>query len=129
MKRHEIIGGTLTLADGRQLPLSKAIRAGDFIFLSGQLGLDAHGALAGDSVETQTRQALHNIAAILDEAGASLAQVVKSTVWLVNEADFPRFNGVYAEFFPQHPPVRSTVISGLVLKGALVEIEVVAYAP
>lgn len=127
--KHEIIGGALTLADGKPLPLSKAVRAGDFLFLSGQLGLNAQGVLAGDSIEVQTRQALQNISAILAEAGSSLAQVVKSTVWLVDGADFPRFNPIYAEFFAHHPPVRSTVVSGLVLKGALVEIEVLAYAP
>ncbi|MBM4227466.1 MAG: RidA family protein [Gammaproteobacteria bacterium] len=127
--KHEIIGGALTLADGKTLPLSKAVRAGDFLFLSGQLGLNAQGALAGDSVEAQTRQALQNIATILAEAGAGLHQVIKATVWLVDGADFARFNPVYAEFFAQHPPVRSTVVSGLVLKGALVEIEVMAYAP
>ncbi|MGD9601912.1 MAG: RidA family protein [Gammaproteobacteria bacterium] len=127
--KHEVIGGALTLADGKPLPLSKAIRAGDYIFLSGQLGLNAQGQLAGSTIETQTRQALHNVCAILDEAGASLSHVVKSTVWLVERGDFARFNQIYAEFFANQPPVRSTVVSGLVLPGALVEIEVLAYAP
>jgi len=127
--RHEIIGGSLTLADGTTLPLSKAVRAGNFVFLSGQLGLLPQGGLAGTTIEAQTRQALHNISVILAEAGASLSQVIKSTVWLVDGADFPRFNQIYAEHFPHHPPARSTVVSGLVLKGALVEIEVVAYVP
>lgn len=127
--KHEIIGGALCLADGKPLPLSKAVRAGDFVFLSGQLGLSAQGQLAGSSIETQTRQALHNISGILAEAGASLAQVIKSTVWLVERSDFARFNQIYAEYFPHQPPARSTVVCGLVLAGALVEIEVVAYAP
>ncbi len=127
--KHEIIGGALCLADGKPLPLSKAVRAGDFVFLSGQLGLSAQGQLAGSSIETQTRQALHNISGILAEAGASLAQVIKSTVWLVERSDFSRFNQIYAEYFPHQPPARSTVVCGLVLTGALVEIEVVAYAP
>lgn len=127
--KHEIIGGALTLADGKPLPLSKAIRAGDFLFLSGQLGLTAQGALAGEDIETQTRQALHNVSQLLAEAGASLSQVIKATVWLVEGGDFPRFNQVYAEFFAQHPPVRSTVVSGLVLPGARVEIEILAYTP
>ena len=127
--KHEVIGGALTLADGKPLPLSKAIRAGDFVFLSGQLGLKAHGELAGATIETQTRQALQNISAILAEAGASLSHVVKSSVWLVDRNDFGRFNQIYAEYFGHQPPVRSTVVSGLVLAGALVEIEVVAYAP
>ncbi len=127
--KHEIIGGALCLADGKPLPLSKAVRAGDFVYLSGQLGLSAQGQLAGSSIETQTRQALHNISGILAEAGASLAQVIKSTVWLVERSDFARFNQIYAEYFPHQPPARSTVVCGLVLAGALVEIEVVAYAP
>ena len=127
--KHEIIGGALCLADGQPLPLSKAVRAGDYVFLSGQLGLSAQGQLAGSSIETQTRQALHNISGILAEAGASLAQVIKSTVWLVERSDFARFNQIYAEYFPHQPPARSTVVCGLVLAGALVEIEVVAYAP
>lgn len=127
--KHEIIGGALCLADGKPLPLSKAVRAGDYVFLSGQLGLSAQGQLAGSSIETQTRQALHNISGILAEAGASLAQVIKSTVWLVERSDFARFNQIYAEYFPHQPPARSTVVCGLVLAGALVEIEVVVYAP
>jgi len=127
--KHEVIGGALALADGKCLPLSKAIRAGDFVFLSGQLGINAHGQLAGNTIETQTRQALQNISAILAEAGASFAHVVKSSVWLVERGDFARFNQIYAEYFSHQPPVRSTVVCGLVLAGALVEIEVVAYAP
>jgi 2-iminobutanoate/2-iminopropanoate deaminase len=126
---HKIIGGQLKLADGRCLPLSKAVRAGDFVMLSGQLGLDVNGSLVGDDIETQTTQCLHNIREILREAGCTLDQVVKSTVWLVNRDDFGRFNAIYASHFPAHPPVRSTVVCGLVLPGALVEIEVIAYAP
>jgi len=126
---HKIIGGQLKLADGRCLPLSKAVRAGDFVMLSGQLGLDAGGRLVGDDIATQTTQCLANIREILREAGCTLDQVVKSTVWLVNREDFGPFNAIYASHFPSQPPVRSTVVCGLVLPGALVEIEVIAYAP
>lgn len=126
---HKIIGGELKLADGKPLPLSKGVRAGEFVFLSGQLGLDANGKLVGADIEAQTTQALANVREILREAGCSLDQVVKSTVWLTQREDFARFNAVYATHFPVAPPVRSTVVSGLVLPGALVEIEVVAYAP
>jgi len=126
---HKIIGGQLKLADGKCLPLSKAVRAGDFVMLSGQLGLDAHGHLAGADIEIQTRQCLANVSEVLREAGCTLDQVVKSTVWLVNRDDFAHFNAVYAEHFPLLPPVRATVVCGLVLPGALVEIEVMAYAP
>ena len=126
---HQIIGGGITLADGTSLPLSKAIRAGDFVFLSGQLGLDGNGKLSGTDVALQTRQCLDNIRALLAQVGCGLGQVIKATVWLVERTDFAAFNRVYAEYFPAQPPVRSTVVSGLVLPGALVEIEVVAYAP
>ena len=127
--KHQIIGGALALADGRVLPLSKAVRAGDFIFVSGQLGLTADGTLAGSDIEAQTRQSLENIKAILTDAGCSFAQVIKSTVWLVDRADFARFNQVYAQYYPVRAPARSTVVSGLVVPGALVEIETLVYAP
>ena len=85
--------------------------------------------LVGDDIATQTTQCLANIREILREAGCTLDQVVKSTVWLVNREDFGPFNAIYASHFPSQPPVRSTVVCGLVLPGALVEIEVIAYAP
>lgn len=125
---HDIIGGPLKLADGRVLPLSKAIRAGDFVLLSGQLGLNAEGRLAGPDVAAQTQQAMENIEALLAEAGCGLEHVVKATVWLTDTSDFATFNTTYAHYFPSRPPVRSTVCSALVLPGARVEIEVMAYA-
>lgn len=126
---HETIGGPLALANGTVLPLSKAIRAGDFIMLSGQLALGADGKLNGNDIKTQTRQCLDNIAALLDESGCGLANVVKATVWLVNRGDFAGFNEVYAQYFPADPPTRSAVCAELMLPGALVEIEVMAYRP
>lgn len=127
--QHSIIGGPLSLPDGKPLPLSKAVRAGDFVLLSGQLGLDRDGHLAGADIEAQTRQCFTNIKAVLHEAGCDLSQVVKATVWLTEREHFARFNAVYAEEFAHQPPARSTVCSGLVYPGALVEIEVVAYDP
>jgi 2-iminobutanoate/2-iminopropanoate deaminase len=124
---HEIIGGRFTLADGTPLPLSKAVRAGEFVFLSGQLGLDEQGRLA-DGITAQTEHCLRNIRVLLDAAGLDLANVVKATVWLTEVGDFAAFNQVYGRAFSDAPPVRSTVVSGLVLAGAKVEIEVVAYA-
>lgn len=126
---HEIIGGQLALADGTKLPLSKASRAGDFVFLSGQLGMGSDGKLVGDDIESQTKQTLENIKALLGTAGCDLTDVVKATVWLVNTSDFGKFNQVYAEYFPANPPPRSAVCSSLVIPGGLVEIEVVAYSP
>lgn len=125
----QIIGGGITLADGTALPLSKAVRAGDFVFLSGQLGLTKTGQLAGDDIVTQTHQCMENIRTLLTQGGCGMSDVIKATVWLVERADFGAFNRVYATYFSEQPPVRSTVVSGLVLAGARVEIEVVAYAP
>ncbi len=122
----EILGSPLTLPDGTPLPLSKAVRAGDFVFLSGQLGLDESGRLA-DGIEAQTRHCLRNIVAVLGEAGLGIEHVVKATVWLTDVRDFAAFNRVYAETFGSAPPARSTVVSGLALPGAMVEIEVVAW--
>lgn len=126
--QHTILGGPYTLADGTRLPLSKAIRAGDFVFLSGQLGLDESGRIA-DGIEAQTRHCLRHIETLLGTAGVGLDAVVKATVWLTDVADFAAFNRVYATAFPEHPPCRSTVVSGLVLPGARIEIEILAYAP
>ena len=123
---HEIIGGQFALADGTALPLSKAIRAGDFLYLSGQLGLDAEGKLA-DGIESQTAACLENIRTLLAQANANMSNVVKATVWLTDLANFKAFNQVYAGVFADQPPTRSTVCSGLALPGALVEIEVIAY--
>ncbi|MCB1748448.1 MAG: RidA family protein [Gammaproteobacteria bacterium] len=122
-----IIGGQLSLPDGTTLPLSKGVRAGDFVFLSGQLGLDENGRVA-EGIEAQTRHCLRNIRDALALAGLDLGAVVKATVWLTEVGDFAAFNKVYAEAFASAPPARSTVVSGLVLPGAKIEIEVVAYA-
>ena len=126
---HKLIGGQLALPNGTKLPLSKAARAGDFVFLSGQLGLGADGKLAGDDIETQTQQTIENIKSLLAEAGCDLSDVTKATVWLTDTADFAAFNQVYAEYFSSNPPPRSAVCSALMLPGALVEIEVLAYHP
>jgi reactive intermediate/imine deaminase len=126
--QHTILGGRFTLADGTPLPLSKAIRAGDFVFLSGQLGMDEQGRVA-EGIAAQTEHCLRNIRALLALAGVDLEAVVKATVWLTDVADFAAFNRVYGAAFADAPPVRSTVVSSLVLPGAKVEIEVIAYAP
>lgn len=126
--KHTIIGGRYTLADGTTLPVSKATRAGDFVFLSGQLGLDEAGKLA-EGIEAQTRHCLRHIRELLAAAGTGPDAVVKATVWLSDLADFPAFNRVYASAFAESPPARSTVCSALALPGAKVEIEVIAYAP
>jgi 2-iminobutanoate/2-iminopropanoate deaminase len=124
--KHSIIGGEFKLADGTKLPLSKAVRAGDFVFLSGQLGLKKDGALA-DGIAQQTLCCLKNIEELLSSASLTKKNVIKTTVWLTDVTHFAEFNAIYAETFDSAPPARSTVCSALALPKALVEIEVVAY--
>ena len=108
-------------------PYSLGIRTGCFLFLSGQLGLDPDsGEFVEDGVEAQTRQALVNINSVLQDAGSDLADVVKASVFLSDIADFPKMNAVYAEFFTNDPPARSTMQVGALPKLGLVEIEVIA---
>lgn len=113
----------------RTLPLSAGVAANGFVFLSGQLGTTPDFRLAGDDIESQTRQALENVRGLLAEAGCTLADVVKANAFLTEAPLSTGFNKVYAEFFPEAPPARSTVVCGLLLPGALVEIEVVAARP
>jgi len=108
-------------------PYSQAIRANGFVFCAGQTPIDpAVGKLIEGDVPAQTRRVLQNLSAILAAAGTSLSKVVKTTVFLTDMANFKAMNEVYAEFFPEHPPARSTIaVAGLPL-GAQVEIECIA---
>ena len=108
-------------------PYSQAIQVGNFVFASGQIPIDpATGSFAEGGIKEQTRQSLNNVNAILKEAGLTLANVVKTTVFLADIADFADMNSVYAEFFSEPHPARSAVAVKSLPKGALVEIEVVA---
>jgi len=108
-------------------PYSLGIRSGGFLFLSGQLGLDPEsGEFVEGGVEAQTRQALLNIRSVLQDAGSDLSDVVKTSVFLSDIADFPKMNAVYAEFFKNNHPARSTMQVGALPKLGLVEIEVIA---
>lgn len=109
-------------------PLSPAVRAGDFVYVSGQVPVGSDGELVGGTVENQTRQVMKNVEAALKLAGASLADVVKTTVWLDDARDFAAFNKTYASFFDGPPPARTTAESRL-MADIKVEIEAVAYAP
>ena len=109
-------------------PFARAVRAGDFVFVSGQLPFGPDGNIVPGSIEVQTRIVLENIQASLAEADCSLQDVVKNTIWLEQERDFMGFNKVYAEFFPEDPPARATVGSTLMLD-ARIEIEALAYKP
>ncbi|HTG49146.1 MAG TPA: RidA family protein [Gemmatimonadales bacterium] len=108
-------------------PYSQALRAGGFLFTAGQVGFDpTTGELVDGGIAEQTRQVLQNIRAILEAGGSGLAQVVKTTVFLVDMADFGAMNEVYAEAFGAHRPARSTVAVAALPRGARVEIEAVA---
>lgn len=110
------------------VPLSAAVRAGNFVFASGQVPFGPDGKLVEGGIEIQTRQVLDNLAAALELAGVALEDVVKTTIWLTDAADFAEFNSVYATYFKTSPPARSCVVSALVVP-AKVEIEAVAFCP
>jgi len=108
-------------------PYSQAIQVGQLIFCAGQTPIDpATNTLVEGDIETQTRRVLQNLAAVLQAAGSSLSQVVKTTVFLLDMNDFQRMNAVYGEFFPAHPPARSTVQVARLPRDARVEIELIA---
>ena len=127
IKEKQIIGGPLEIG-GRILSLSRAIRAGDFVYLTGQIPMRDGVPMTDGTIEDQTRAVLDDITATLAEAGCSRDDVIKAMVWLCDRADFPGFNAVYGEYFPVEPPTRSSIVSDL-LVDAKVEVEVVAYRP
>lgn len=108
-------------------PYNQAIRAGNFVFCAGQVGLDPEtGALVEGGIEAQTRRVLENVAAVLAGAGLTPEHVVKTTVFVADLGDFAAVNAVYAEYFTHDPPARSTVQVAALPAGAAVEIEVIA---
>jgi 2-iminobutanoate/2-iminopropanoate deaminase len=108
-------------------PYSQAIRTENLVFTAGQVGLDPSTMeLVEGGIEAQTRQVLTNLKYVLERADSGLNFIVKTTVFLQDMSDFAKMNSVYAEFFPAHPPARSTVQVAGLPKGALVEIECVA---
>ena len=114
-------------------PYSQAVRVGDLLFTSGQVALDpATGALVAGGIREQTKRVLDNLAAVLEEADLDMANVVKTTVYLKNMADFAAMNEIYAQYFAPEgvvPPARSTVEVARLPKDALVEIDVIAAQP
>ena len=122
----EFLGGTRTGAGGQPLPFSSAVKAGPFVFVSGQIAMGDNGEIVPGGIEAQTRQTLKNVEKALALAGCTLKDVVKSTVWLDDARDFWTFNRVYAEFFAENKPARSTTQAKLMVD-AKVEIEVIAY--
>ncbi|MBR0201889.1 MAG: RidA family protein [Bacteroidaceae bacterium] len=109
-------------------PYSQAIQVGNFVYTSGQIPIDTStGQFAEGGIKEQTRQSLLNVKAILEESGLKMSDVVKTTVFMADMNDFADMNSVYAEFFSEPYPARSAVAVRTLPKGALVEIEVVAY--
>ena len=110
-------------------PYSQAIRSGDTVYCSGQLGLDASTGELADGVAAQAERALKNLASVLDAAGLSFDDVVKTTIFLADIGDFAAVNDVYGAHMPDPAPARSTIGVGALPKGALVEIEMIARRP
>ncbi|MGI9513206.1 MAG: RidA family protein [Anderseniella sp.] len=127
MSKKTVIGDPIVIG-GRKLSLSRAIRAGDFVFLTGQVPFKDGEVMKTGTVEDQTRAVLDEVKSTLALAGCELSDVVKAMIWLRDRTDFPGFNTVYGEYFPDEPPARSAVVSEL-LVDVRVEVEVVAYKP
>lgn len=110
-------------------PYSQGVQTGDLVFTAGQLGIvPGTKEFVGPDIESQTRQALENLKAVLEAGGSCLEHVVKTTVFLQDIEEFSRMNGVYAKFFPENPPARSAVQVAALPLGGRVEIEAVAMA-
>ncbi|WP_182550850.1 Rid family hydrolase [Phyllobacterium myrsinacearum] len=110
------------------VPLSPAVRAGDFIYISGQVPVGADGTVIIGGIEAQTKQVMENIKTALALAGAELSDVVKTFVILEDAREFAAFNKTYATYFPQNPPARTTIESRLMID-IKIEIEAIAYKP
>ena len=110
-------------------PYSQAVRVGNMVYTAGQIALDpATMEIVGGGIEAETRQVLNNLKLVLEAANSGLNYVVKTTVFLRDMADFPKMNAIYAEFFPENPPARSTVAVKTLPKDVAVEIECIALA-
>jgi 2-iminobutanoate/2-iminopropanoate deaminase len=126
MSRQAISTGGAPAAIG---PYSQAIRSGDMVFCSGQLGLEPVSGELVEGVEAQADRALRNLQSVLDAAGLGFDDVVKTTIFLADIGDFAAVNAVYARFMPDPPPARSTVQVAALPKGGLVEIDAIARRP
>ncbi|MGB6241350.1 MAG: RidA family protein [Castellaniella sp.] len=128
MSSLQLLGGEPNASDRQIRPFSPAVRAGDFVFVSGQVPVDAQGELVAGGIEAQTRQVFENLRRALALAGCTLDDVCKISVWLEDARDFGAFNRVYMECLGAHRPARSTVESRLMVD-AKVEMDVTAYKP
>lgn len=122
----KVIGDPLVI-NGRTLSLSRAVRAGDMVYLTGQIPMQDGAPMTTGSIEEQTRSCMVNIRETLQMAGLDLHDVVKTTVWLKDRADFPGFDATYGEYFQTAPPARTGLVANF-LVDIKVEIECVAYA-
>ncbi|WP_112322188.1 RidA family protein [Oceanibium sediminis] len=122
------LGDNRTGAGGQPLPFAPAMRAGDFVFISGQVAMREDGEIEPGGIESQTRRTMENLIAALALADCTLADVARIGVWLDDPRDFWTFNKVYASYFPEGGPARSTVRSQIMVD-AKVEIDAIAYKP
>jgi reactive intermediate/imine deaminase len=122
------LGNIPSGAGGQRLPFSPAVRAGDFVFCSGQVAMKENGEIETGGIESQTRRTMENVKRVLGLAGCELKDVVKVSVWLDDTRDFWTFNRIYTEYFGENPPARSCVQSAMMVD-CKVEIEVTAYKP
>ena len=112
-----------------RVPLSQAIKAGEWVFASGQLGIDPKtGRLAQGGIQAETRQVCENLKAVIEAAGSSLAKVVKVTIYMADLGELMAMNEVFSQYFPQDPPARTTFQAAGLVAGARVEIEAIATA-
>jgi 2-iminobutanoate/2-iminopropanoate deaminase len=109
-------------------PFSPAVRAGNLLYLAGQIGTDSTGTVVKGGIDAEARQTMKNIAAVLDATGSSMERVVKCTVFMADMKEWPAMNVVYASFFPTHKPARSALGANGLALGARVEIECIAMA-
>ena len=122
------LGNPPVASDRQPRPFSPAVRAGDFVYVSGQVPADANGEIVVGGIEAQTHQVMKNLQAVLALAGCTLDDVCKSTVWLQDARDFGSFNRIYMGYFGEKKPARSTTEARLMVDARL-EIDVVAYKP
>ena len=124
----EFLGNPPVASDNQPRPMSPAVRAGDFVYVLGQVPADEKGEIVPGGIEVQTRQVMKNISAALALAGCTLEDVCKTTVWLQDARDFGSFNRVYMSYFGPGKPARSTTEARLMVDARL-EIDAVAYKP
>lgn len=123
------LGPLGTLPDGTENPISPAVRAGDFVFVSGLMPKNLDGQMVTGDIVAQTATVMDRLCRVLEDSDCSLDDVAKCMVWLTNAEDFEAFNSVYASYFEGPPPARSAVRSDLLLPGALLELEAICYKP